>query len=346
VIQPGIFRLVRAAAARVCLIAGVAAGMAASLSAFRARAPVVAPQTDLDAFMQQVLAHRDENWKKLQQYILDEREQIELRGPSRQPLWGEQRDYTWYIRDGYFIRSPLKFNGVTIGDAERRKYEADYLRRLKDREKRQQRAQASGGSEKPPETPEPAGAANEPPTVDGLIRQTRQPEFISSAYFLRFKFEEGKYALAGREQLEGRDVLRIEYYPARLFSHEQDRERRRQEAKQPATQQAVTAEVERMLNKVSVVTLWVDAVSHQIIKYTFANVDSNFFPAQWLVKVGELRASMTMSQPFPDVWLPRGVDVSASMILAAGQFDLRYALDYHDYRQADVKTKVRIGGDR
>ena len=45
-----------------------------------ARRPLA--QTDLDAFMQQVLAERDSNWKKLQQYILDEREQVEMRGPS------------------------------------------------------------------------------------------------------------------------------------------------------------------------------------------------------------------------------------------------------------------------
>jgi len=44
-----------------------------------ARASVVAAQTDLDAFMQQVLARRDDNWKKLQQYVLDEREVIALK---------------------------------------------------------------------------------------------------------------------------------------------------------------------------------------------------------------------------------------------------------------------------
>src|SRR5438128_3229126 len=93
-------------------------------------------QTDLDAFMQQVVARRDDNWKKLQQYILDERETLELRGPTRLPIWGERRDYTWYIRDGFFVRSPVKFNGVTIGDAERRKYEADYLARQQRRERR------------------------------------------------------------------------------------------------------------------------------------------------------------------------------------------------------------------
>ena len=66
--------------------------------------------------MQQVLARRDDNWKKLQQYILDERERVELRGPARITLWGEQRDYTWYIRDGFFVRSPLKVNGAAVGD--------------------------------------------------------------------------------------------------------------------------------------------------------------------------------------------------------------------------------------
>src|SRR5882762_5674154 len=98
--------------------------------------PRLAAQTDLDAFMKQVVARRDDNWKKLQQYVLDEREALELRGPTRQLIWGDRRDYTWYIRDGFFVRSPLKFNGVTIAEAERRKYESDYLERQKKRDVR------------------------------------------------------------------------------------------------------------------------------------------------------------------------------------------------------------------
>jgi hypothetical protein len=34
--------------------------------------------------------------------------------------------------------------------------------------------------------------------------------------------------------------------------------------------------------------------------------------------------------------------MSAAMTLAVGQFDMRYALDYEDYRQANVAT--RVGG--
>src|SRR5436309_1815368 len=97
---------------------------------------VPAAQTDLDAFMQQVLARRDDNWKKLQQYILDENERIQLTGPSHTPIWGEQRDYTWYIRDGFFVRSPVKVNGAAVSEADRRTYEHEYLRRSQQRDAR------------------------------------------------------------------------------------------------------------------------------------------------------------------------------------------------------------------
>src|SRR5678816_3143363 len=84
-----------------------------------------AQRGDLDAFMEQVLARRDDNWKKLQQYILDEKERAELRGPSEALIWGEQREYTWYVREGYFIQSPVRFNGVAISESRRQKAEDD-----------------------------------------------------------------------------------------------------------------------------------------------------------------------------------------------------------------------------
>src|SRR5262245_25475260 len=59
-------------------------------------------QSDLDAFMSQVLARRDDNWRKLQQYVLDERERLLFTGPGGVRLWGDDRTYTWYIRDGFF----------------------------------------------------------------------------------------------------------------------------------------------------------------------------------------------------------------------------------------------------
>jgi hypothetical protein len=313
-------------------ILGVMLGLAGCLGAI---SPLrVTAQTDLDAFMKQVVARRDDNWKKLQQYILDERETLELRGPTRLPIWGERRDYTWYIRDGFFVRSPLKFNGVTISEAERRKYEADYLERQKRREQRSRSASAS--TERSPAADDAPRDVND---VDGLIKQSREPQFISSAYFLRFKFEEGKYALVGRETLDGREVLRVEYFPAKMFTGSN----RRRTGKEPsADEKAREAEFQRLMNKVALVTLWIEPNAHQIVKYTFDNVGFDFLPAQWLVHVSEVKATMTVGQPFPNVWLPNGLDVNVALTLAVGQFDLHYGLDYHDYRQPDVTTKVGI----
>jgi hypothetical protein len=317
-----------------------AAGLAALFLATGVIRPAaLSAQTDLDAFMKDVVARRDDNWKKLQQYILDEREEIDLRGPGHVPMWGEQRDYTWYVRDGYFVRSPLKFNGVAISEGDRRKYEAEFLKRMQARDKRQQEAQQDAKSE---QKTEPAPPAELAPTVDGILRQTRQPQFISSAYFLRFKFEEGKYALVGREKLDGHDVLRIEYYPTKLYSPDQSRRQARSHDKQDPED----LEMQRLLNKVALVTLWIEPTAHQIVKYTFSNIGFDFLPAQWLVHVENFGASMTMSQAFPDVWLPHGLEMTAAITLALGRFDLRYALDYRDYRQPDVKTKIRVGGGR
>ena len=297
-------------------------------------------ENDLDALMRQVVAKRDANWKKLQQYIFDEREQLDVRGPQRVSIWGERRDYTWFVRDGFFIRSPVKVNGVTIGEADRRKFEATYLKQAQDREKRPRRGQVELGSDGIPVQP---GDASDDLAQDvgGVIRQTREPQFISSAYFLRFKFEEGKYALVGRETLDGREVLRVEYYPARMFGGT-DR-RRTPPGKEPsATDKARDAEIQRMMNKVALVTLWVEPKAHQILKYTFDNVGFDFLPAQWLLHVSDFKATMKVGQPFPDVWLPTNLDMNLALTAAFGQLDVKYGLEYHDYRAPEVTSKVGI----
>jgi hypothetical protein len=299
-------------------------------------------QTDLDALMKRVLERRDDNWRKLQQYVLDERESIDVRGPGGVQIWGERRDYTWYIRDGFFVRSPLKVNGVAIADSDRRKYEADYLKRQKEREERKGRQ--GGYVAIPPRVEFPSYDDATPDSIsDGLLKQTRRPEFISSAYFLRFRFEEGKYALVGRETRDGHETLRIEYYPARLFRGTDRRPSRKGASeKENAKARAYDEAFQRLMNKVALVTLWVEPTAHQIVRYTFDNVGFDFFPAQWLVHVDSFRAEMNMSQPFPGIWLPRDLALSLGATFAAGPVDIRYALAYHDYRQPDVTTTIRI----
>ena len=188
-----------AAVLALCLLAPVLAAP---------RAQETPAPNDLDALMARVLARRDDNWKKLQQYVLDEQERIELRGSTLTPIWGESRDYTWYVQDGFFVRSPVRFNGVQVRDDERRRYEASFLRRAKRRDVRQAERLSAEGV--PPE----------PRNVQGVIQQLREPQFVSSAYFLEFKFEGGRYGLVGRETIEGREVLRIEYYPTSVVFRE------------------------------------------------------------------------------------------------------------------------------
>ncbi|MEO6221771.1 MAG: hypothetical protein ABIP90_00875, partial [Vicinamibacterales bacterium] len=244
-------------------------------------------QSDLDAFMKQVVAKRDDNWKKFQQYVLDEREQVEFRGPGKIPLWGDRRDYTWYVRDGFFVRSPVRANGVTVTEEERRGYEKRFLQREQSREKRAQ-AREKGARDK-----DAGKAVTEAPQVsdEALLKQSREPEFISSAYFLRFKFEEGKYAFAGKETLDGRELLKVEYYPKMLFSKEQNSRAHRREMGERSRDDNYDAAMEQMLNKVSMVTLWIEPSAFQIVKYNFENVNLDFLPAAWLLRLTDVRAT-------------------------------------------------------
>ena len=104
--------------------------------------------------------------------------------------------------------------------------------------------------------------------------------------------------------------------------------------------------MERLLNKVALVTLWVAPAPRQIVKYTFDNVNLDFLPASWLVRVNDLEAVMTMAQPFPGVWLPRDVDMRMSAMFALGPVDVRYRLDYYDYREATTGGRIVPGSAR
>jgi hypothetical protein len=313
-----------------------AAVLVLALVAFWPPSPGRAQSGDLDSFMEQVLARRDDNWKKLKQYVLDEKDRVEVRGPSEALVWGEQREYTWYVKEGYFIRSPVRVNGVAIGEKDRQKAEHQFLARAKSREKPSEEAPAAT-----------------PTDVQGFITQTREPQFISSAYFLQFKFEPGHYALVGPEKLDNREVLRIEYYPARMFSDDpktRTERRVRQVAEQSSSDEKpderFEEQMKRLMNKVSRVTLWVEPQQHQIVKFTFDNAGLEFLPLAWLARVGELKASMAMSEAFPGVWLPKRVDTTGSIVLAMGRFDIQYGLDYTNYREATVTTKIRTGAVR
>jgi hypothetical protein len=291
-------------------------------------------QSDLDALMGRVLLKRDDNWKKLQQYVLEERETMEVTAIDGRRIYGFKREYQWFPRQGFFIKSPLTADGVTIGEDDRRRQEARWLAREQFREKR--RAEVAAG--KAP--PEPArgqigiGSSGLDASFETALRDTIEPGFVSAAYFLDFKFEEGQYALVGREQYLGRAVLKVEYYPTRMFTGGRGRPNRQLRER--------NKEIGRQMNKVSLVTLWIDQTDRQIVKYDFSNVDADFFPAGWLMRLEDVNASMEMSQPFDGVWLPKIIRIGFDMAFAVGNVQGRYTSEYYDYRLASVEQRISV----
>ena len=334
--------------------AAVLLAPAAALASLALFAGVAAPgasgaqdesDNDLDRFMERVLAQRERNAAARLQYVLDEELRIRLTGPDG-VVWGFRGEYTWYERDGFFVRSPTRIDGVTIDEARRREYEAEWLAREQQRlqERREEgrspagTSQAAGGD----------GASLSPPDAAwaGI-----EPRFVSDSYFLDFEFEPGNYYLAGRETLDGHDVLRIEYYPEQLFTESDDGDPDSGPERPPdgnagarGSARAGNGREAAAMDKTSLVTLWVDPVRHQIVRYTFDNVGFDFLPGRWLFRLDDLTASMTMRQPFEGVWLPARTDMRAAVSLAIGAFEFTGTRAYTNYREATAGGRILAGG--
>jgi len=282
-------------------------------------------QSDLDDLMSQVMSRRDDNWKKLEQYVLEERQRFQMTGPAAVPLYGFERDYSWFVREGFFIRSPVRADGVTIGEGERRKEEDEWLKQQRRRQARRDSRDGKTSDLTDPNTP--------PGTVEDVLKQSIEPEFIQAAYFMRFKFDSGQYALVGPEQLGARRALKVEYYPTKLFGAGRTRPNRRLRDRDD--------QIDEKMNKSSLVTLWIDPAERQILRYDFHNIDMDFLPGGSIARVTAADATMQMAEPFPGVWLPDTIALTAKVTLAIGTVDARYTIDYHDYRLANVTIKVQ-----
>ncbi len=336
--------------AAVCL----AAALVAYPSAQTSREPDRARATsDLDELMAQVLDHRDQNWRKLQQYTLTERETLQITALAVFRLFGSDREYLWFPREGFFVRSPLKADGVVIDEERRVREEAQWLKKAQNSEKQRKEWAASrskAGAAAEGDVPSPVttipGDVVLTGAVDDVISQTFEPGFIQSANFMRFKFDQGQYALVGRERMLDRDVLKIEYYPKTLFNDAKTKERRcddKDKAQQSRCEKSedFEADIERKLNKVSLVTLWVDAAERQILRYEFRFQDMDFLPGRSIVRVDSSRASMQMAEPFANVWLPDSVAMRFRLSSAAGPLEARYDVKYRDYRVPETSGRVK-----
>ena len=120
----------------VCLAAAVIAFPSAQSPSGTDRVRATSAQSDIDTLMSQVLDHRDENWKKLQQYTLSERETLQITALAVFRLFGYEREYLWFPREGFFIRSPVKADGVAIDEDKRRREEDQWLKNAQNRHSR------------------------------------------------------------------------------------------------------------------------------------------------------------------------------------------------------------------
>ena len=322
-------------------------------------AKALAQLNDLDAFMATVLERRNDNWRTLHDYILSEREQFLIVGPGGLRLDGSDREFQWFVRDGYLVRSPVKANGVTLGEAERKRHEQQWLADEKQREQRQkERAAKKAGADAVPAPTAEVG-------VTDVIQQSREPRFISEAYFMKFPFEPGNYFVAGRDTIDGRSVVIVEYYPSRLFKDDEEKggtsdpvdtksdpqvtstgQKAKDKAKKPTPKERdkgdeMERDIQRSMNKVTRVTMWIDPDQRQIVKYTFDNVDFGFLPGRAIVRVDEAHASMTMGLYFENVWLPKQISFRAGATLATGAYRFTYDRSFYDYRKGEVSARIR-----
>jgi hypothetical protein len=346
--------------------------LVACLFTFIGARPALAQDTDLDALMARALERRNETWRVLHDYVLDERERFALLGPSDLRLFGVDRRYTWYVRDGLLVRSPVRFDGVDVPEKERREFEERWIAEERERAERAakraaERAAAKAKGEPAPQTepetepetepqaepeteqePEaltqPAGPQAGDATAE-IVAKGIEPRFVSEAYFLQFRFERGRYFLAGKETLDGRPVLKVEYYPTKLFRDDREGREPKKPARDGDPKKKFEVEIDRKFNKVSLVTLWIDPAEAQIVRYDFENLGMDFLPGRWLVRVGETTASMTMGRYFDGVWLPKSIAMRGDLQVAIGSFDIDYRREFLEYRKAETSAHIRYYGD-
>jgi len=286
--------------------------------------PSAQAPSDLDQLVERALARRDSNWKTLPQFVLDERADVEVLGPSGARVFAQRSEYTWFPRDGVFVRSPLRINGRGVTDAQRQAAEAAFIARERRRdERRRETAPPAESAPERPLTPETAEA----------LTATMQPLFLANnSLLMDLKYEPGRYGLVGRETRGGREVVKVEYYPTALFRSGRARPNRRVRERD--------RKIPERLNKASLLTLWIDPAQAQIVRYEYADVDLGFLPGQWLSRVVDGRASMSLDEVLPGVWLPTAAESLVRLQSPAGPVEARFAIAYTNYRRAEVGTRI------
>ncbi len=259
---------------------------------------------DIDAFMEKVLERRDVNWDNFYNYFTNERAELSIEGSiDSVPLHGFRREFLWFVKEGYLVRSPRSVDGVSLSPEESEKAEDAWIEREKKREEKRQRELDLG----------------EGPKRDA---------------FFGFEFEPGNYLVVGSETFKGRDVVVVEYYPEKLFNDDDDEEGAEDSEEEDA--------IEEALNKVFLVTMLIDPAEHQIVRMTLDNYGFDFLPAKWLVQLDTVEATIEMTKAFDEIWLPLSIEAFGKVVTAVGDLSVRFDSTFYDYAKAETGATYRF----
>ena len=297
--------LLGAAPAPAAAQAGVSAPQPGSTARRPGESPAATVDNEIDRLVQEVLDGRHAgDWRRLGDFVLRETLAIAIEAPFDSPLAGfrRTREYEWYVRDGWAVRSPVRVDGVAVGEARRRRYERRWRR-----EEGRRRATLDAADSRP------------------------EPRFITDFhYFLEWDFEPGDCYFVAREAAEPRsagvaaarrDLVRLECYPAGTFAEEAgDR-------------------INRGIRKTSMLTLWVDAEARRIVRYAFENSGLDFLPFRWLVRADGFLAELEMA-PVGGVWMPARMDLSARINTARGALEVEVTQQFFEYREAETGARL------
>ena len=164
-----------------------------------------------------------------------------------------------------------------------------------------------------------------------------EPRFlVDHHYYTDWTFEPGRFYLAGREAADGREVLRIEYYPL------------------PEEREEPDEFVDRVVgatHRGTLHTFRVDPASLEIVEHTVENGGLPGFPLRWLLRVDRFRASMALAPfaaagPLREIRMPQRVEVRGSLTTGLGDLEVVVTREFFDYRRTEGAGALRPAPDR
>lgn len=132
---------------------------------------------DLDTFIEKVIENRAATWQRLYDYVFKENERFSLTGTLDLPdIMRYEGEFSWYVKDGYLVRSPVSLNGAEVPAGERQAAEEKWIKRQE--------------------------------------KRSKDTRFADRDEFFGFNFKKGTWLLKGTREIDGiGKVVIAEFYP-------------------------------------------------------------------------------------------------------------------------------------